>query len=397
MSGLLSYKGKGDLSAIDEQKGQISGKVRKYLDKDVLEAAIERAKYLFSRYDDIIVSFSGGKDSLVVLELMDMVRIELGIKKKLEVLFWDEELISDEHDAFLRKIVATERFNFHWVCAPLKSEKYILGQNFPYVQWDITREFVRTPPDYAIKLFGIEPCSEHDVFVKHFEQNYKNYANCLGLRASESLNRLRAVMRTAGDLPFIVQEGKGVNTKIIYDWTTKDIFKFLYDYKIEYAPVYDAQTWSKSQLRVATPFTSEGAKALHLLKEYDPMFYDRLTTVFPEMHIQERYHKHIDKKAVFEQYGVTREGIYQYIQDSLHGRMKDKAIESVNICFKAREEDEKLNRFPSRFPILYIFENVVLGTYKRCIVGIGDRQFKEYSKAAQEKYLKYEKQPETTN
>lgn len=73
------------------------GNIRKSeLPIDVLEAAKERVRYLFTRYDDIVCSFSGGKDSLVCLELLAMVRDEMNITKKIDVIFYDEELISND-------------------------------------------------------------------------------------------------------------------------------------------------------------------------------------------------------------------------------------------------------------------------------------------------------------
>ena len=42
---------------------------KKYLEKNVYEATQERLKYIFSEFDNIMVAFSGGKDSGVCLNL----------------------------------------------------------------------------------------------------------------------------------------------------------------------------------------------------------------------------------------------------------------------------------------------------------------------------------------
>ena len=44
--------------------------VRKYLEQNVLEALKERLKLIFEEFDNIYVSFSGGKDSGLLLNLV---------------------------------------------------------------------------------------------------------------------------------------------------------------------------------------------------------------------------------------------------------------------------------------------------------------------------------------
>ena len=44
--------------------------IKQYLDKNVYEATEERLDYLFREFDNIYVSFSGGKDSGLLLNLV---------------------------------------------------------------------------------------------------------------------------------------------------------------------------------------------------------------------------------------------------------------------------------------------------------------------------------------
>lgn len=368
----------------------IKDRQRKYLGIDVLEAAVQRAKFLFSTFDTVAVAFSGGKDSIVTLELLDMVRIDMGIEKKITVFFWDEELISNAHADFMKEIYDSGRFIFNWMCAPLRSEKYILGNNSAYIQWDITREFIRPLPEWAIDMTHCAASDENTVFTEHFQKALgANYVLCLGIRAQEGQNRLNATMVAADiDRPYLVKESGGTRAKPIYDWSEKDIFKFIQDYGIKCAPVYDTQAWGKCPLRVATPFHSEGAKNLPLLKQYDPEFYDRLTTVFPEMIVQARYYKDLDTQAVYEKYGVHKQGILDYVEENIKGRSKEKCLKILTFIWKTRDEEKQTGRDISAFPYYYLFQNIVNGGYKRTILPIPNQsvtpKMLDYEKKAKE-------------
>mgnify|MGYP002798377250 CR=1 FL=1 len=43
--------------------------IKEYTDQNVYEALQERLKYIFEEFDNIFVSFSGGKDSGVLLNM----------------------------------------------------------------------------------------------------------------------------------------------------------------------------------------------------------------------------------------------------------------------------------------------------------------------------------------
>lgn len=62
---------------------------KKYLEKNVLEAALERLDIIFTEFDNIYFSVSGGKDSSVMVQLANMVAKKHN--KKFDVLFIDLE------------------------------------------------------------------------------------------------------------------------------------------------------------------------------------------------------------------------------------------------------------------------------------------------------------------
>ena len=62
---------------------------KKYLEKNVLEAAMERLDIMFKNFDNIYFSVSGGKDSSVMVQLANKVAKQN--EKKFDVLFIDLE------------------------------------------------------------------------------------------------------------------------------------------------------------------------------------------------------------------------------------------------------------------------------------------------------------------
>ena len=103
---------------------------KKYIDSDVYTEAKKRIKHIINAFDDIIVCFSGGKDSLCVLSLVDEVYAELGIKEKVKVCFRDEELIPDDVIDFVKSKAESGKYDFRYYAIPLKSTKFILGKTY---------------------------------------------------------------------------------------------------------------------------------------------------------------------------------------------------------------------------------------------------------------------------
>ena len=65
---------------------------------NVFDAAMERINFAFDNFENLCVSYSGGKDSTVMIQLVDMVAKER--KRKYDVLFIDMEaqyLMTIEH------------------------------------------------------------------------------------------------------------------------------------------------------------------------------------------------------------------------------------------------------------------------------------------------------------
>ena len=116
-----------------------------YLNVNVLDAARERIRFVFDRFEAICVSYSGGKDSTVLLNLaleearrrdriIDVLFIDLEAQYRCTIETVEAVMLGDPHirpwwiclPLNLRNAVSV--FQPHWVCWDPKEEKYWVRQ-----------------------------------------------------------------------------------------------------------------------------------------------------------------------------------------------------------------------------------------------------------------------------
>lgn len=362
-------------------------KLKKYIDANVYEEAKRRIKHIIETFDKVFVSFSGGKDSLVTLHLTEEVYRELGIEEKVNVIFRDEELIPDDVIEFVQDYYDSGKYNFKYFAVPLMSNKFILGKTYQYIQWDDSREWIRPKPPYAItgEEGVIYDQYTMDAFTVKGERG--RIALLTGIRADESLTRLRAAINKKNEN--YINATKAPNVKIckpIFDWSEKDIFKYMYQNRIKYCQIYDKQMFNQESLRVSTPLHAEAAKRLGKLRTTYPQFYEQLVNIFPEMLVQDRYWGEFDRYAIISRYEPSWSGILKYINDNI--KEPERAALAKKRLFHAKQfRETAIRKNPKRdnlggYPILYVFKSIINGDYKRKIqpkdkISEAERRFEE--------------------
>lgn len=343
-----------------------------YLECDVLTMAKERIRYLIDQFDSLWVAYSGGKDSLVVLTLVEEVYAELGIKEKVNIVFRDEELIQDCIVDFVRSFAESGKYNFRYLAVPMKVGKFIMGKHVPFTAWDKDREWHRQPPPYAeVQLPSGEVADENNMDSAVFQGYKGRIAVLTGVRADESLKRYMACVGKVEDNYISRTTAKNVWTaKPIYDWEESDVFKFFYEHGISYCPVYNSQMWAGTALRVASTLHERAQPQLFAMKTMYPMYYQTLVSLMPEIETHYRYYKDMDKNRVYSEYAHSWEGIRQYIRECLGVEYQEDALEYVDKCERWRKNNEV--RDPTamlgNLPVLYVFKTVVGGSFVKAAI-----------------------------
>ena len=276
--------------------------MKKYLEKNVYEALQDRLKFIFDNFDNIYVSFSGGKDSGLLLNMVLSYKRRNKIAKKIGVFHQDFEAQYQTTTDFVSRMFENNLRDIepYWVCLPMGSRCAVSNYQMYWYPWDPDKKelWVRPMPKmpYIINMdnnpfdFYRYKMVQEDLYAEFgewYSRQKKGKTICLlGIRADESLNRYRAY---ANDRQTIMQ-GHQWTTKMgenwwnaypIYDWTTKDVWiangKFDYDYNRIYDLFWKAGL-SISQMRVASPYHESAKESLNLYRVLEPATWVRVVS-----------------------------------------------------------------------------------------------------------------------
>ena len=273
---------------------------RHYLPHNVYEATQERLRFLFEEFDNILVSFSGGKDSGLLLNLTLDFQQKYYPNKKIGVFHQDfEAQYSATTEYVTRTFDRIEKLVFpYWVCLPMATRTALSSYQMYWYPWDDKMQdaWIRPMPQrpYVINLEN-NPILTYKYrmpqqdLAKQFSRWYrlahggKKTVCLLGMRAEESLLRYSGFLNKRygyQDHCWITRQFKEVySASPLYDWTNADVwhanFKFNYDYNKLYDLFYLAGR-TPNQMRVASPFNDQAKESLNLYRVIDPEIWAKL-------------------------------------------------------------------------------------------------------------------------
>ena len=154
-------------------------------------------------------------------------------------------------------------------------------------------KWVRTPPSYAesIPEKHIGALITKDRFPT--DEGKITYA-VTGLRVEESPNRRMGLFSSKN---FVTKANKGyASARPIYDWTTGDVWKAMFDFGWDYCSAYDdmhRMGRSRAKMRIAPPTMSQaGIKDLELGSKAFPQWFDKVCVRLPGVKTAAQFGKH---------------------------------------------------------------------------------------------------------
>lgn len=263
---------------------------------DVVEAAERRIINVFSNGLPVYMSFSGGKDSLALGQLVFSLIQRGQIKPEmLTVQFVDEEAIFPCIEKTVmewRRKFMLVGASFDWLCVEVKHFNCFndLSEEETFICWDSEKEtvWVRRPPSFAIRNHPLlRP--RKDSYQDFMPRFCSDGITITGVRAAESVQRLQYMAR--------LNMGTGSMTGRhqiypVYDWKTNDVWLYLHDQEVEIPEIY-LYLWqsgtTKGQLRVSQFFSADTACSLVRLNEYYPNLMDRIIKREPNAYLAALY------------------------------------------------------------------------------------------------------------
>lgn len=265
---------------------------KRYLATDVLSSARERISFVFDEFEKIYVSFSGGKDSTVMLHLVMDEAIKRNRKVGVFFLDWECQFTStiDHIRAMYKKY--EKYIEPYWVAIPIRTWNGCSQIEPEWICWDENKKdlWVRKKEELSIQDKSFFPFYYQNMLFEEFTPLFgkwysqgKKCACFIGIRTEESLNRYRTLAR---EKPMYHEKHWTTNVVDnvwniypIYDWEVEDDWTYCAKFKKPYNALYDRMYQAGltlHQMRIDEPFGDTQRIGLWLYQIVEPTLWAKM-------------------------------------------------------------------------------------------------------------------------
>lgn len=329
---------------------------REYTDMNVYDALQERLKFIFEEFENIYVSFSGGKDSGLLLNLVLDFQQKNYPGRKIGVFHQDFEAQYTVTTEYIEKTFEKikDKVESYWVCLPMATRTAVSSYEMYWYPWDDTKKdiWVRPMPehDYVINMEN-NPITTYK-YRMHQENLAKQFGRwyrmshgdrktvcLLGMRADESLQRYSGFLNKKYGYKnecWIGQQFKDVwCASPLYDWSINDVWHANFQFNYEYNRLYDLYYMAglkASQMRVASPFNDYSKDSLNLYRVIDPEIWTRLVGRVQGANFAAIYGrtKAMGYRSISLPEGHTWESYTRFLLDTLPKRLRNNYAKKFN-------------------------------------------------------------------
>jgi len=268
---------------------------------NVFEATLKRFELLFTDFEHVCFSVSGGKDSSTMVQLANIVAKKLNYK--FDVLFIDQEAISKYTVSHIEELKLLSQINeFYHLCLPLEEDNACSVFEPQWIMWDKNKKdiWTRQMPDNVIheenNTFswfrkGMSDLELYPLFSDWYQRKHNTkIASVIGIRAAESLDRRIIINNrynpTYKSLRWSLHLSEEVtnNNNIfrfypMFDWHVKDIWKCVFEQNFKYNQIYEKMYKcgiSLFQMRICQPFGIEQRSGLNLFARIEPDTWEKI-------------------------------------------------------------------------------------------------------------------------
>lgn len=329
--------------------------------KNVYELAMERIKFIFNEFDHVYISFSGGKDSGVMLNLALKYLKDNNLNRKITLMHLDYEAQYEMTTKYVAQMEEEfkDYLNIYHVCVPFKVTTCTSMYQSYWRPWEEDKKdiWVRDLPKNAMTKndfpFFNENMWDYDFQEKlstfiHEKENAEKTAVLVGIRTQESLHRWRAIHKERDTYYKNKNYSKKISDNVynfypIFDWKTEDVWVANAKFGFSYNELYDLYYLAGldiNQMRVASPFISEGQETLKLYKIIEPHTWGKLVSRVNGVNFTGLYGgtTAMGWKKISKPDHLTWKGYMEFLLDTLPKETKNNYLSKLETSIKFWKE-----------------------------------------------------------